>query len=281
MKSATTIADAANITKADIFDLEAAYIESVNLTPRDNRQGYFHPSAVGMCGRRNVYEYIRAPYIPTIDADDLEVFDMGHAVHDIVQGKLGHGLERALDPKKIQFEFQKEVPFDRATDTLFVDFGIGGTCDGIMRLWVPGEWEQRGIVEVKSIKDQNYQKLSGPKEDHVMQAHLYAYRFDCPVIWIWYYNKNTSKRRVYPVVYDRDILMGALKRYEEWLKHIDAGTLPDREESWWMCPRCEYRDVCKPSIIGKQKSRNHAQKVSRGRKKGRLNRLPVITVEDS
>ncbi len=178
-----------------------------------------------------------------------------------------------MEPRGIFYEFEKEVPYDPATDKLYVDFGIGGTCDGVMRVWVPGEWEQRGVVEVKSIKDKNYDKLKGPKEDHVMQAHLYSYRFDCPIMWIWYYNKNTSHRRVFPVVFNEDVLHEALSRYEVMLNHVDKGTLPDREESWWACPRCEYRDECKPAIVRKLKAKERSLKLSRGRKKGRLNRF--------
>ena len=248
MKSALTLADVANLTKDDIFDLENAYVESVAAKERDDRSGHFHPSAVGMCARRNVYEFNAAPAIPTIDPDDLEIFDMGHAVHDIVQGKMAKLGTAGSD---IEYEFAAEVPYDEETDRLYKEYGIGGTCDGVARIWLPGAWEQRGIVEIKSMKDTLFEKLRKPKEDHLMQTHLYAYRFNCPVMWIWYYNKNTSRRRVFPMVFDMDIFEEALRRFNDMRLHVDAGTLPERDESWWMCPRCAYRDICKPSVIAK------------------------------
>ena len=282
MKTAKTIADAANITKGDVFGLEEAYMRSVALVPRDDRGGVFHPSAVGMCARRNVYEYTNTPSIKTIDPDDMEVFDMGHAVHEIVQTKLKN-LHPALDPEGLKYEFQEEVRYDPATDKLIADFGIGGTCDGVLRIWheIEGSvgWEQRSIVEIKSIKDKNYHLLTGPKEDHLMQAHIYAYRFDCPIMYLWYYNKDTSKRRVYPVVFDKEILMGALERFALQLKHADAGTLPEREESWWMCPRCGYRDVCKPPILASIKHKERKKQMRSIRKKGTFNR--IVTTEET
>jgi hypothetical protein len=249
VKTATTLADAANLTKNDIFDLEGAYVETLAKTKRDNRQGVFHPSTVGMCGRRNVYDFIRTPAIPTIDPDDFEVFNMGHAVHALIQGKLAE-VGQTLKPKKIGYEFEAEVPCPKETDVLYQTFSIAGTTDGILKIWAD-TWRQHGILEVKSIKDANFEKLREPKEDHVLQAHIYAYRFDCPVMWIWYFNKDTSRRKVYPLVYQQRYLDRALERFEGWLAHAHAGTLPDREESYWACPRCEYRDTCKPAVLAK------------------------------
>ena len=249
MKTAASIADTPGLVKADAFDLEGAYIQMLKETTRDNRQGHFHPSAIGACGRRNVYEYICAPAIATTDPDDLEVFDMGHAVHGLVQGKLAK-LGVSLATKGVGYSFREEVRFDPQTDVLYQDLHVGGTTDGILEIWTD-TWKQRGILEVKSIKDENFTKLRGPKEDHVMQAHIYAKRFDCPIIWIWYFNKNTSERKVYTVIFQQEIFERAVTKYALWLSHAESGTLPDREESFYICPRCEYREVCKPPSLTK------------------------------
>jgi CRISPR/Cas system-associated exonuclease Cas4 (RecB family) len=271
MKNARTIEDAVDLHKDDIFDLEAAYLDSVRARRRDARQGVFHPSAVGMCGVRNVLEFISAPALPTIAPEDQEIFDMGHAVHDLVQSKL-EALKPTLEPRGISYEFRREVTFDPRVDQLYVDYGIGGTCDGLLTFWTT-EWTQRGIVEIKSIKDKNYKRLTGPKEDHVLQAHIYAYRFDCPVMWLWYYNKDTSERRVFPLVFDLDVLMGALNRYAGWLKHADQGTLPPREESWWACPRCEYREECQPPSLQRKAGPGRKSKPSPAASRTRLHRI--------
>lgn len=249
MKNAISTSDAPDMTKADAFDLESAYVQMLKERTRDNRQGHFHPSAIGACGRRNVYEYIRAPALQTIEPEDLEVFDMGHAVHALVQGKMEE-IGKSLEAKGLGYSFRAEVRFDPETDVLYQDLHVGGTTDGILEVWGPG-WKQRGILEIKSIKDENFKKLRGPKEDHVMQAHIYAKRFDCPLMWIWYFNKDTSERKVYTVMFSKEIFDRAVERYVLWLRHAQDGTLPDREESFYICPRCEYREVCKPSSLTK------------------------------
>lgn len=249
MITATKRADAANITDIDseVFDLEAAYVEWVETELRDNRQGVFHPSAVGGCARRNVYEYIGTPRVYMDTAKDMEIFRIGHAIHHIVQTILAD-LDRVLTPRGIDFTFRPEYSFDPNSDYMYADFGVGGTCDGLLEL-VHEDWSQRSILEVKSIKDDNFNSLRGPKPDHQMQANLYAFRFDTPIIYYWYYNKNTSDRKVYRRKADDQILDKALARFAEQKAHADAGTLPPREESFFICPRCEYGHVCQPATL--------------------------------
>lgn len=249
MRNAVTIADAIGMTKADIFDIDGAYDTYLRKKTRDDRQGHFHPSAIGMCGRRNVYEFIRTPALPTIEPEDLEIFDMGHAVHGLVQGRLAE-IGRILKPQKIGYEFRAEVRYDPETDVLYKTHEIGGTTDGILEVWADS-WRQRGIIEIKSINAANFAKLRGPKKDHVLQAHLYCYRYDCPQMWIWYFNKDTSRRKVYPLVFQQDLLDEAIDRFAEWHQHALSGTLPERTEGYFSCPRCEYREVCKPPSLVK------------------------------
>jgi CRISPR/Cas system-associated exonuclease Cas4 (RecB family) len=249
--NAVTRADAQliNDVAEQVFDLEAAYVNWVETEPRDDRQGHFHPSAVGGCARRNVYEYIRAPRMFMDKPADMEIFRIGHAVHHIVQTILAD-LGRVLTPRGIEYSFYPEIPYDPATDLLYNDLGIGGTCDGLLELrHTRLGWTQRGVVEIKTIKNEKFNQLKAPKEEHQMQANLYAFRFDTPIIWYWYYNKDNSQRRVFKTRASDEYLDKALARFVEQKAHVDAGTLPDREESFWMCPRCEYGHICQPSKL--------------------------------
>lgn len=263
IRSATTIEDSKRLSKSEIFDLEDAYVEAQANKEKDaDRQGVFHPSAVGGCGRRNVYEYVRADFLPHIEVASLEIFDLGHAIHDIIQSK----LEKLGTLDGVTFDFQTEVPYDPKTDSLYLDMHIGGTCDGVLSIEKAGEWVQRGVVEIKSINDANFNKViskNEPKEEHLMQAHLYAYRFDAPIIWIWYYNKNNSKRKVFPSTFDPRIFEKATGTFGRLLEHAEAGTLPEKDENWYMCPRCEYRHICKPSVLSKVKRKRITPKTAK------------------
>jgi len=267
MLSAVTRADRFLITDTEtqVFDLENTYVEWVESQPQDDRRGHFHPSAVGMCGRRNVYEYIGTPRVQAAKADDMEIFRIGHAVHHLVQTILGD-LDRVLAPQGIEYTFRPEVPFDPETDTLYQDLGIGGTTDGLLELYHAKEgWTQRGVVEIKTIKDEHFNSLRAPKPDHLMQANLYAFRYNMPILWFWYYNKNNSRRKVFRRAASDESLNAALDRFIVQRGHADAGTLPDREESFYMCPRCEYGHICKPDTLERVRSQ---QKLAQVRKKG-------------
>lgn len=257
MITAVTLADAARLSEADIFDLEGAYTLALATTLRDDsRQGYFHPSEVGYCRRKSVYGFIRAPFIPTIDPESLEIFDMGHAIHELVGRKI-QDVARVLKPREIGYSFRAEVKFDPTWDTLFSDLGIGGTCDGIIEIWAD-TWRQRSILEAKSINKANFEKLKAPKIEHLMQAHLYAYRFDCPIIYNWYYCKDNSKRRVYASPFNKKVFDMAIDYFEKLRVHVEAGTLPERDEDWYECPRCQYREICQPPSLEKPDKENAA-----------------------
>lgn len=272
MRSAVTIADAAALDKSDIFDLEGAYTLALATVTRDgSRQGYFHPSGVGACRRKQVYEYIRAPFIPTLDPDSLEIFDMGHAIHELVGKKL-EDVGRVLKPRNIGYELRREVPFDPKWDTLFSDLGIGGTADGVLRIWCD-DWQQRSIIEAKSINRKNFEAMVArgtPKTEHLMQAHLYAYRYDCPIIYNWYYCKDNSKRHVFPSLFDPAVFATAIDYFEQLMKHVEAETLPARDEDFFECPRCEYRDTCKPSVLTQLRRKDDNAAMNAIRNRGRL-----------
>lgn len=268
MINATSLADVGKLGgKGELlFDLDQAYGDLVTSVPRDDRSGVFHPSAIGFCGRRSVYEYLGYDAQNNFEEADLEIFDMGHSVHDLVQGKLTK-LAAVLEPRGIQIEFQAEVSRPDI-DVLYDDLGCGGTTDGLLKIWKPLKWTQRSVLEIKSMKEDFFDQLKAPKEDHLMQAHLYAFRFDCPIIYFWYYNKNTSRRKVYPVVFDNEIFQAAIERLTSWKDFADRGELPPREESWYGCPRCSYNHHCKPATLSRMTSKRSKQAVSQIRKSG-------------
>lgn len=269
MITAVTLADAARLAEEDIFDLEGAYtLALATVTRDDSRQGYFHPSAVGACRRKSVYEFIRAPFIPTLNPDSLEIFDLGHAIHELVGRKL-LDVARVLKPKNIGYSFRQEVPFDPTVDQLFSDIGIGGTCDGVIEIW-SDTWRQRSVLETKSINGKNFEGLSKPKKEHLMQAHLYAYRFDTPIVYNWYYCKENSKRRVYATPFDVKVFGDAIQYFEVLREHVERGTLPERDEDFYECPRCPYRDVCQPDILVKLRKKEDTAALSQIRNRGRF-----------
>jgi len=263
MKTVVTIADAANIgdPRDEVFDLHLIYAKTVMSNPNRERecaerQGYFHPSALSMCARMNVYCARSEPFKINLGVAESERFAYGHGVHDRVQTVLDE-VDRVAKDQGLIWSFAREVSCDKAKNRLFLDLRIGGTTDGLIEIEKPNEWKQRGVIEIKSMKDEYWEKAKRPVEGHELQAHIYAFRFDCPIIWYWYFNKNTGKHRVFAKAFDWEILNKALTRLEMLNEHLDEGTLPDREESWYFCTYCEYRHVCDPDVTKPRKKRRN------------------------
>lgn len=250
MKSATRLSDRFDLQKEDVFDLKASYMSYLKTAYRkSDRGGVFHPSALGMCGRRNSYEYLRYPHNDLyLDVRTAEIFEFGHLLHGLVQGRLSKlpipsGRVRVLN----------EVPTPKG-DQLRELYSLAGTSDSLLELVDP-TGTQRGILEIKSIGIKGVEEVraTGPKLAHLYQIHIYMYRFDCPVGWVFYYCKDNSEIEVFPVVFDDNIFQEALDKVMQWKRLADAGDLPEREESWFGCKECPYRDTCRPSILERRR----------------------------
>lgn len=248
MKPIRGLEDLDGFDLADAFDVEAAYDEHMRRLPRDNRQGVFHPSAVGMCQRKNYYEYVRAPAANETQPQSQERFDLGHKIHEIL-GDRFKGICKDLRKQGLTADVNLEVPFDKATDPLFMDFGLGGTTDGIMEVG-GSNWLQRSILEFKSIKSTLFKDLKGKaKPNHLLQAHLYALRYNCGLIYFVYYSKDTSEKAFIPYVFDSGIADIAVEYFRTLKEMADRGEVPERDEQWFICSECEYQRVCEPSIL--------------------------------
>lgn len=259
--NARSLRDVPRLTRGSlrVFPIATVYEKAILSSPRDDRTGVIHPSAIGGCARRSMYELVGMVGTNNFDANMLERFELGHGVHNIVQSRLERDIKEYLENDRAfgvtQYKFEREIPFDPETDELYLNYRIGGTTDGVLELQGDG-WCQRAVVEVKSICKGDFEKLekSGqPMPDHLLQAHIYAYRYDCPLMFIWYYCKDNSKRCVFAVLFDFDVFERVIDIATEINVHLAAGTLPERDESWFMCKSCGYKRTCDPVVLRRKK----------------------------
>lgn len=271
--------------EGDLFNIEAAYMQAVVAIADDDRQGHFHPSANSDCGRKNVYEYNRAPAMSMAEiyaydntrrgekgslnttekavrteaggrADkrvpdhvrERDSLDFGHALHELLGRRMAQ-IRTHFESQGYVVEIELEKKHDPATDFLRLTYGIGGTADGILTVTNRKMIRQRLTLEFKSSKTDLFQDLKKPKEAHVNQAHIYSFRFDTPGMVIWYFSKDDADRKIYPVVFSFGVFEAVLDRYVGWYDHVQKGTLPEREENFYMCPRCAYQHICKPELL--------------------------------
>lgn len=244
----------ADYTVEQLADVNAYYTTAIDTdtAEHDARGGVFHPSSVGYCKRANVLQRIGTPATDRRSKSFKEIVTLGHAIHEIVQGRIRQ-LRETLLRHGINSEATIEAPCDRDKDELFLALGIAGTCDALLRLWTR-KWEQLSVIEIKSQNEEWFKKvkiLPRAFDDHLKQAHLYAYRFDAPIIWVWYYNKNNSKRELKPHFFDPVVYGEAVDYFVELDLHVQAGTFPERVNTWFECKECSYRTGCDPSVLRK------------------------------
>jgi CRISPR/Cas system-associated exonuclease Cas4 (RecB family) len=235
-----------------VFNLSVLYALTIDTSLQEtlDRQGCFHPSACGMCRRAQVFHFIRTPPTDRQSKRVKEIFKLGHVIHDVVQSALER-VPQHVDQLGLQAEFQREVPCNRETDALYLDYQIAGTCDGILRLW-NDTFEQRGTVEIKSSGDEKFKEVKEQAvgfKNHLMQAHLYAFRFDTPIIWMFYYSKNNSLRDVKSMFFDHQIFDEAVTFFYELQGFLARGQIPPRDESYLECGDCVYRSLCDPIVL--------------------------------
>ena len=235
-----------------VFNLSKLYARTIDTSHDETiaRMGVWHPSAAGMCKRAQVLQYTRVMPTDRQSRHVKEIFKIGHVIHDLVQTAL-EKTPAVMQPYGVNVEVQREAPCNRETDTLFLKYGIAGTADMLLRLH-NDLFEQRGVVEIKSIGDEKFKevkKQESPLTPHLMQANVYAYRFDCPIIWMFYFNKNNQKREVFTLMFDLFYFDLAIGYFEECADFVTRGQLPPRQEDYLHCSDCVYRSMCDPVIL--------------------------------
>jgi hypothetical protein len=253
-----SIADARGKIDLDkVLNLATVYDLGINTDNTEHllRQGVWHPSSAGSCMRAEVLQYIKTPPTDEKSKDMKVIFEIGHFIHDMVQTRL-ENLHLHLNARGLQYEFQREVPFDPLTDQLFLEFGIAGTADGVLRVW-NDDFLQRGLVEIKSINPDDFKTLKPEHKPaygkHLMQSHLYAYRFDLPIIWVFYVNKSSGKRLMKLHMFQQKWFDQALEFFAVAEDFVARGELPPRQENYMDCSECVYRSLCKPAILKSKK----------------------------
>lgn len=242
-----------------VVDLGKLYELAIDTSNAEHaeRMGVWHPSSCGYCRRAEVLQFLRTPPTDEQSKKLKEIFAMGHLVHELVQSKFEQ-LAPHLKRRGFQYTFQREVPFDPETDRLYLELGIGGTCDGIVRIW-NAVFEQRILLEAKSQSHDRHEKLkvmATAWPTHLLQSHIYSWRFDIPVITVFYFNKNNSKRETRTQLFSHEIFDTAIMYFSECNDYVARGELPPREESYLECVDCRYRSMCKPEVLRRKKALN-------------------------
>lgn len=219
------------------------------------------PSELGSpCMRRIFYSYLQVPRDKKITPKEKRIFDTGDAFHEMVREwvKSAGMLIEYKDPKT------GKVPTNRWTGKPDPEFPIvvkeleikKGKIDSLVeldgRLW---------IGEYKSIKDERYVELVGPKDDHQIQANSYVHLFEfcwergdydhipelkkykeiAGVIYL-YLNKNDSEPREYIVEKTDADFEKIVEKIAELKGYVERKELPPCTPHY--CNFCPWKKTC-------------------------------------
>ena len=122
--------------------------------PNDRAVNVNAPSQAGKCNRANYYMRMQYDSDGSIDPRLQRIFDNGTYTHERLQTYLTEMELLAMD----------EVPI------INDEFNIQGHTDGFLNLD-----DEIGILEIKSINDNQFGQLRDAKEEHKKQGLIYLY----------------------------------------------------------------------------------------------------------
>lgn len=209
-----------------------------------------HASEVHGCKRKIVYSLLAYPPKENISKNWRQRFQMGHAIHAMLQTDFEHMAAQSGG----LMDFEREVLISPALQPAAEEWFINSSCDGVFTFRdVPGGPTQLRLgLEIKSEAPDGFAKLREPKEAHIEQAHVYMKCLNVPLFWFLYMNKgnqnNTGSEGDFLIPWDQKVWDGLEARFRECHDFADRLVLPEREESM-LCQFCGFSSECQPPSL--------------------------------
>lgn len=201
-----------------------------------------HPSQIPHpCDLKIYNEMIGKEGKEKIEARLQLIFDIGHAVHDMFQN---YGAAGAWGPN-YKAEVKVNGEFQKLADELMIEGSADAeniiTLDDIAP---DGPIYEVGLVhEYKTMKAENFNKLSSPKPEHKRQATVYSAALNRPIVVYLYLNKNDQNLLDFPVPFDHNEWAKIKVRCETLVKHFNV-LQPPKGDAGFHCKECAYAYDC-------------------------------------
>jgi CRISPR/Cas system-associated exonuclease Cas4 (RecB family) len=233
---------------------------------RHPRYPGIHPSQLpGPCLLRIYNEMIGLPQSDKTDAKGRMIFDIGTAIHEILQASGWSGFpddpeqvtDAAVNVMMMKYglggawgdDYESEVTVSSHTHALAKELMIEGHVDAenILRIddvpGLPYVFEVGLVHEYKSINQNGFDKLTRPKPEHTTQATIYAAVLDRPVVVYLYVNKNDSNMADFPVAFDPTIWEPLKQKCVTLKSYFETQTTPPATINYG-CKDCRYAFSC-------------------------------------
>lgn len=210
---------------------------------------------IGKCMRASFYQWTGADV-----TNPAEAFIMTLA-------EIGNFLEEKTRTEYKRKGIYPEEANQKANRKCSVEIFSGGVLSGKVDILVEDENENIG-VEVKSYSNSTHKIVARPKDNHLLQAFLYAVFFEPKQdFFLLYYRPSMVSEyaksdvyhtvsfmkvgeEIYPVIngkVDKRISINKIiNRFKKLKLHVEEEVLPPREftKSSKSCTYCNYRDRC-------------------------------------
>jgi hypothetical protein len=165
------------------------------------------------------------------------LFQRGHYEEDIVVGYL-RGI--GADVEQVSENGEQIRIFD-------VSNHFGGSSDGSAMLPERYALPDKFLLEIKTVKDGNYDKMKDVRTDNVQhwkQMNVYGYKRDIKYAVYFLSNKDDDRLFIQVVQLDPEVGRQCIAE-ATWL--VSLTTPPMRisnKPDWWECKKCDHYDIC-------------------------------------
>lgn len=187
------------------------------------RRGVIHPSELSSCARKAQYTYMSTddspPKVPPKE-NDLKIFQLGHWLHDVVQGVLEevwpHGVTEV--------------------EAFHAEYLFYGHCDYL----VP----RTRAVEIKTCSNNVLKQLKMPRESHIKQCSIYAAILGAPLCNVFYISRESGQFKEFEFPTDMAAWVEMCSQAADIINATAKDQLVSGTYSYMVCKSCGYRDAC-------------------------------------
>lgn len=207
--------------------LQATMDDYFDQLPDDSRidPGWFHPSSMSIvCDFCLACSFLGVRPTRKVEAKLRRIFDTGKDIGRRWQGYLKgaglHGEDRSFYRAEKRWQ-DNDLRMRGSSDDVIVAAGAGF---------------QRAGIEIKSMNEFVFNKLSAPKPDHVFQVQSYFMISPLDAFWYVYVCKNCPDYKTFLDKPDPDKMFEIRQRTIRVRKQLADGQMPEGR----MSPDCHY-----------------------------------------
>lgn len=200
-----------------------------------------HPSQLGnACMLKIYWDMEGKPAKRRFDFQSHMIFELGTAAHKMLQS---YGLAGAWGP-----HYRPETVIAPHIQPLADELYMYGSADADSLLVIDDIPDfpvvELGLIhEYKTIKSENFTRLTAPKPEHRQQATIYMRLLNRPVMVVLYFNKNDSNMTEYPVAFDPS-LWNIIEAKARRLVQFYQDEQPPPANIGFGCRDCDYAYDC-------------------------------------